>query len=345
MQFPYYYTPVAGNYSPAERDEMFGMIRNADTPGNLASYNGVLALAPRPNLLDNAYFVGGGTGYGIFPVNQRGVTQYSGGSAKIFDRWAIGSGGGAADLLSGGVKFTCGNGQSVYQRLSTRPADLFDKELTLSAVDTDNNLYTGTGTAPSTATAGNVISISITGFGTLVLAYSTAVSLFYVAFNGQSGSSPITIADVKLEFGSVQTLAHQESGNWVLNEIPDYTIELMKCQRYLYVFNKAKRLYTIVALGMASDSTHCSFLFSAPQEMKTTSSQPTLSYSGAFRIADSVSGGTRVGVTGMTMDVNSFNGKDGTIVATVNSGLTQRNMYFLQTNNDANAKIIISSEP
>lgn len=233
MQFPYYYTPVAGNYSPAERDAMFNMIRNADTPGNLASYNGVLALAPRPNLLDNAYFVGGGSGYGVFPVNQRGQTQYSGGGANVFDRWAIGSGGGAADLLSGGVRFTCGNNQSVYQRLSTRPADLFDKELTLSAVDTDGNLYTGTGTAPSAATAGNVISISITGFGTLVLAYSTAVSLFYVAFNGQSGSSPITIAAVKLERGSIQTLAHQESGAWVPNEIPRYDDELRKCQAYL----------------------------------------------------------------------------------------------------------------
>ena len=37
---------------------------------------------------------------------------------------------------------------------------------------------------------------------------------------------------MKLELGSVQTLAHQENGVWVLNEIPDYGEQLARCQRY-----------------------------------------------------------------------------------------------------------------
>lgn len=41
-----------------------------------------------------------------------------------------------------------------------------------------------------------------------------------------------TILAAKLELGSQQTLAHQEYGKWVLNEIPDFGTELMKCQRY-----------------------------------------------------------------------------------------------------------------
>ena len=44
-----------------------------------------------------------------------------------------------------------------------------------------------------------------------------------------------TIKAVKLELGTQQTLAHQENGVWVLNEIPDYVEQLRKCQRYLYV--------------------------------------------------------------------------------------------------------------
>ena len=44
-----------------------------------------------------------------------------------------------------------------------------------------------------------------------------------------------TIRAVKLELGTQQTLAHQENGVWVLNEIPDYVEQLRKCQRYLYV--------------------------------------------------------------------------------------------------------------
>lgn len=37
----------------------------------------------------------------------------------------------------------------------------------------------------------------------------------------------------KLELGSQQTLAHQENGVWVLNEIPNYGEQLRRCQRYL----------------------------------------------------------------------------------------------------------------
>ena len=42
-----------------------------------------------------------------------------------------------------------------------------------------------------------------------------------------------TIKAVKLELGTQQTLAHQDTnGVWVLNEIPDYGEQLARCQRY-----------------------------------------------------------------------------------------------------------------
>ena len=37
----------------------------------------------------------------------------------------------------------------------------------------------------------------------------------------------------KLELGTQQTLAHQENGVWVLNEIPNYGEQLRRCRRYL----------------------------------------------------------------------------------------------------------------
>jgi hypothetical protein len=40
----------------------------------------------------------------------------------------------------------------------------------------------------------------------------------------------LSVKAVKLELGTEQTLAHQENGTWVLNEIPDYEEELVKCQ-------------------------------------------------------------------------------------------------------------------
>lgn len=42
-----------------------------------------------------------------------------------------------------------------------------------------------------------------------------------------------TIRAAKLELGAQQTLAHQENGVWVLNNIPKFGDQLAECQRYL----------------------------------------------------------------------------------------------------------------
>lgn len=52
-----------------------------------------------------------------------------------------------------------------------------------------------------------------------------------VQFYNSQGEN-IAVKAAKLELGSQQTLAHQENGVWVLNEIPDYGEQLAKCQRY-----------------------------------------------------------------------------------------------------------------
>lgn len=49
---------------------------------------------------------------------------------------------------------------------------------------------------------------------------------------GGFGNTDMTVKAVKLELGSVQTLAHQENGVWVLNEIPKFGDQLAECQRY-----------------------------------------------------------------------------------------------------------------
>lgn len=43
------------------------------------------------------------------------------------------------------------------------------------------------------------------------------------------------IGPAKLELGPTQTLAHQENGAWVLNEVPEYGEQLRRCQRYFQV--------------------------------------------------------------------------------------------------------------
>lgn len=54
----------------------------------------------------------------------------------------------------------------------------------------------------------------------------------YTPFFLQTEGNVINVVAMKLELGSQQTLAHQENGNWVLNEIPDYGEQLARCQRY-----------------------------------------------------------------------------------------------------------------
>lgn len=65
---------------------------------------------------------------------------------------------------------------------------------------------------------------------------------FFVDIVGMTGSS-IKILAAKLELGDTQTLAHQDSsGNWILNEIPDFGEQLRRCQRYCRVYKAGTTL-------------------------------------------------------------------------------------------------------
>lgn len=82
-----------------------------------------------------------------------------------------------------------------------------------------------------TAPVGTVTASALTqaGVGDVVPAYDSASKTVTVTADGKK------LVAVKLELGPQQTLAHQEDGVWVLNEIPDYGEELTKCMRYLQV--------------------------------------------------------------------------------------------------------------
>lgn len=162
------------------------------------------------NLLDNWYFVGGGSqlGDGVFPINQRGQTIYNGAGYGI-DRWIYGE-----QTINNDENVTVSG--TMYQRIAAYTA-ILDGVTTFSALTT-SGLITASGIARNgySATQGN-------GVG-----YDSNMNIIYVAVTN------CTVIAVKLELGSEQTLAHQENGVWVLNEIPDYGEELRKCYRYFY---------------------------------------------------------------------------------------------------------------
>lgn len=188
------------------------------------------------NLLDNWYFVR--------PVNQRGETSYSTAGYTI-DRWRSSASASTVAINDGGVDFAAVEvGQSFNQRLENWE-NLKGKTLTASVL-------VGTG-------ASSRICIIIAG-GTSArssyvsdgLAYVSATipddaTNVYVAIQNSTTSAARLLA-AKLELGDTQTLAHQdEDGNWQLNEIPDYGLQLEICRRYY----QRIRTYGTYALPLA----------------------------------------------------------------------------------------------
>lgn len=190
------------------------------------------------NLLDNWYFVGGGSqiGEGVFPINQRGQTSYTAGGNGL-DRWKSASASMSCTVNSGGVLIKATAVSSQWYQVLSNQSGLAGKKVTFSVLTTTNVLAQTTVDIPSTIPSGTQTigsgSSDVNGYSVYVRTIGGKLSA--VVYAGSSFSSAgITIVAMKLEIGSNQTLAHLEGTSWVLNEIPDYGDELEKCQRYLF---------------------------------------------------------------------------------------------------------------
>lgn len=173
--------------------------------------------------------------------------------------------------------------------------------LTFSALTASGNLLTGSDTLDISADC------IFFGQGT-VLKYSK----FWKGFQIFNTTETISILAVKLELGSQQTLAHQENGVWVLNEIPDYGEQLRRCQRYLIPINNWTRVRASYYSGTA-----LFFAVPIPSTMRTTPA--ILDPSGAL-VVQSVSGTDQ---TGFTFECNMSTPGSISVRATKNShGLT-----------------------
>lgn len=166
-----------------------------------------------PNLLDNPYFAN--------PVNQRGKTEQYGGGYFI-DRWTASEGKYA--LTNNGLTLCVEGVNSWIAQLLD--VDVEGQIITVSALTANGKLYVGTGRL----TKQSAVSRSIDGGGYVSCSYVTGISTFQFILARYDTTLPITILAAKLELGSQQTLAHQDAnGNWVLNEIPDYSEQLLRC--------------------------------------------------------------------------------------------------------------------
>ncbi len=206
-----------------------------------------------PNLLDNWYFIGGGSqqGGGQFPINQRGEAVYDSTVQSPYyciDRYLLRQA--HLQLTDDGIVLS-GNGSGdpyLFQQTAPDVANaLKGKTVTFSALIKN---FSGDGNVRWMISSGGAASYVGTVYGetydngdglvvvTTTLPDTYAYDRLQVSCRlmKQTGLS-FTIVAMKLELGSVQTLARQDAdGNWVLNDPPpNFALELAKCQRYQYV--------------------------------------------------------------------------------------------------------------
>ena len=231
------------------------------------------------NLLDNWYFVGGGSqlGAGVFPINQRGQTSYSATGYKI-DRWSLQRG--SISLQDGGMLCTSPTDNTFRfdQRLPYGTIkDLLGKTCTLSALVNDTLcVYTTTVSEAELTKSFVVDGVDCSLDLNFVAAWGTVARP--VQFFVGSGKSAVLKA-VKLELGPYQTLAHNEgteqSPNWVLNEIPNYSDELNKCLMY---FERLKGQYVGFATGYSTNGSNAYVCGKVNPKVKA----PTITLSGTI---------------------------------------------------------------
>lgn len=167
----------------------------------------------RKNLLDNWYFAN--------CINQRGQTEYTTPWAYTIDRWMVG-GAGTLNIRNQGISFT----HLIYQKLEDYVVNaITGKTVTVSVLTAYGVLASYT----ATYSADSYVDATVNGVNIL---FGGAISGHGLNFPTVTIGGDQYLVAIKLELGTEQTLAHQENGVWVLNEIPDYGEELAKCQRY-----------------------------------------------------------------------------------------------------------------
>lgn len=210
-----------------------------------------------PNLLDNPWFT----------INQRGASSYGGGGYTV-DRWKINSG--SLVLNNNGVTFTANAQYTTLEQFL--PSDIFEegKEYTISYKKTDGTYYAKTFTYANSESFAIIWDNDISGWYSTYRTINGVVELIVLDSRDPAETS-LSIRAVKLEVGSVSTLAQDTA--------PNYATELLKCQRYFQVF--ADNNIRAIGVGQATSATNVSIYANMPVKMRTT---PSLIFSGVLSL-------------------------------------------------------------
>ena len=191
--------------------------------------SGAVKYRTNPNLLDNCYFGR--------PVNQRGQTEYTEAGKYVIDRWWLQLDT-SLSIVDGGVKIS-GKWDIEQFFENTLPNATYTLSMLYKdKTGTDDlrfivaNRSDGDIKGVNTKNASGLLSFTVT---------SDIINKLIIGFSGSTDNS-VTLLAAKLELGDTQTLAHKENGVWVLNEIPDFGEQWLRCRRYCKVFPKGSDL-------------------------------------------------------------------------------------------------------
>lgn len=228
-----------------------------------------------------------------FKVNQRGENSYTASDSPIYtvDGWVLG-GQHSLQILSDGVRIKplanlTSNVQGFYQKFESKPfvghstgimSILFRSHIStgvncnIRARDSEGNLLAGT-IIPNTDGAVDLLTLPID---------SENAQWFYpVNFTSYNEDDYVDILGVKIETGSIQTLASKTAtGEWQFNDpAPNYAIELAKCQRYQLnlITGKENNSPINTGLGVAHSNTNITFEIAVPTTLRVN---PTVTFGG-----------------------------------------------------------------
>lgn len=235
------------NETGAQVDKVTGLFtknENATTGEKQMARLNIAAGGSNDNLLENAYFVGGGSqlGYGIFPINQRGQTSY-GGIGTHIDRWFCNDLVGGLSLSASGMSITVGTQFYGYQQCLPM-SRLEEGETYTFSIKISGQIYSWTFTLSS---AGQ--SQYAGWFGNNdVYSYIGVLNGMWRIMPFDSATGTLTtvsgVQAMKLEKGSISTLANDAP--------PKFRAELANCQQYLW--QKTFPANTQIGVGSCIDA-------------------------------------------------------------------------------------------
>lgn len=270
-----------------------------------------------PNLLDNPWFT----------VNQRGVSSFGGDTSRHYgpDRWQIAynPSSNTINVTSDGLQIAPTTSPIIlWQKWDEGDfKELIGKCITTSVMTSDGTIYSGSAIFPQ---KGSSDALSIR------LADTDNTFNAYYQYNNNSGNVPVfgidvkpgksvTIKAVKLELGSVSTLA--------MDTVPNYQQELAKCQRYFQRINIGSGQG--LGYGVATSTTTARIVI--PLTVPIRDVPPTISISNADQIL--INGSSH---TITKMEYHAYRAQNNFITVTVTTtGLTNEQVCVLRAGNTA----------